>query len=55
MIILKMWSSIKTVISHKSSTASSIKKIKGKDGNLTSDPSKMSKIFNEFMSMLLMV
>ena len=44
----KIWSGIKTIISHKSSTSSSINKIKGKDGNLTSDPSKMSNIFNDF-------
>ena len=44
----KMWSGINTIISHKSSTSSSINKIKGKDGNLTSDPSKMSNIFNDF-------
>ena len=44
----KIWSGIKTIISHKSSTSSSISKIKGKDGNLTSDPSKMSNIFNDF-------
>ena len=44
----KMWSGIKTIISHKSSAASSINKIRGKDGNLTTDPSKMSNIFNDF-------
>ena len=44
----KLWSGIKTIISHKSSTSSSINKIKGKDGNVTSDPSKMSNIFNDF-------
>ena len=35
------------MISHKSSTSSSINKIKGKDGNVTSDSSKMSNIFND--------
>ena len=44
----KLWSGIKTIISHKSSTSSSINKIKGKDGSITSDPSKMSNIFNDF-------
>ena len=44
----KLWSGIKSIISHKSSTSSSINKIKGKDGNVTSDPSKMSNIFNDF-------
>ena len=44
----KMWSGIKTIISHKSSTSASINKIKGKDGNVTSDPSKISNIFNDF-------
>ena len=44
----KLWSSIKSIISHKSSTSSSINKIKDKDGNVTSDPSKMSNIFNDF-------
>ena len=44
----KLWSGIKTIIFHKSSTSSSINKIKGKDGNVTSDPSKMSNIFNDF-------
>ena len=44
----KLWPGIKTIISHKSSTSSSINKIKGKDGNVTSDPSKMSNISNDF-------
>ena len=44
----KLWSGIKTIISHKSSTSSSINKIKGKNGNVTSDPSKMSNILNDF-------
>ena len=44
----KLWAGIKTIISHKSSTSSSINKIKGKDGNVTSGPSKMSNIFNDF-------
>ena len=44
----KLWSGIKTIISHKSSTSSLINKIKGKDGSVKSDPSKMSNIFNDF-------
>ena len=44
----KLWSGIKTIISHKSSTSSSNNKIKDRDGNVTSDPSKMSNIFNDF-------
>ena len=44
----KLWSGIKTIISHKSSTSSSINKIKGKNRSVTSDPSKMSNIFNAF-------
>ena len=43
--IQKLWSDIKEIISHKPSTSSSIKKIKGKDGDVTSDPSKMSDSF----------
>ena len=44
----KLCSGIKTIISHKSATSSSINKIKDKDGNVKSDPSKMSNIFNDF-------
>ena len=44
----KLWSGIKIIISHKSSTSSSINKIKDRDGNVTSDPSKMSNIFIDF-------
>ena len=44
----KLSSGIKTIISHKSSTSSSINKLKDKDGNVTSDPDKMSNIFNDF-------
>ena len=51
--ISNMWSGIKTIISHKSSTSFSIDKIKGKDGNVTSDPSEISNIFDDFMSLLL--
>ena len=44
----KLWSGIKTIISHKSSISSSINKLKDKDGNVTSDHNKMSNIFNDF-------
>ena len=44
----KLWSGIKTIISHKSSSSSAINKIKDKDGSVTSDPSQMSNIFNVF-------
>ena len=37
--IEKVWSGIKTVISHKSNTSSTINKIEDKDGNVTSDSS----------------
>ena len=44
----KLWSGIKTIISHKSSTSFLINKIKDKDGNVTSDPNKRSNTFNDF-------
>ena len=44
----KLWSGIKTIISHKSSSSSAINKIKDKDGSVTSDPCQMSNIFNDF-------
>ena len=44
----KMWSGIKSIVSHKSFTSSSINKIKGNDGNVASEPSDMSNIFNNF-------
>ena len=44
----KMCSGIKSIISHKSFTSSSINKIKGNNGNATSDPSEMSNILNNF-------
>ena len=44
----KMWSGIKSIVSHKSFTSSSINKIRGNDGNVTSEPSDMSNIFNNF-------
>ena len=43
-----MWSGIKSIISHKSFTSSSIKKIKDNNGNATSDPSEMSNILSNF-------
>ena len=51
----KMLSGIKTIISHISSPSSVINKIKDKDGNMTTVPSKMSNIFNDFLSMLLII
>ena len=47
----KLWSGIKSIISHKSST-SSINKMKDKDGNVTSDSCKISNIFNDFLNSL---
>ena len=44
----KLWSGIKAIISHKSSTSSTINKIKDMEGNVTSEPSKISNIFNDF-------
>ena len=44
----KLWSGIKTIICHKSSTSSTINKIKDMEGNVTSEPSKISNIFNDF-------
>ena len=45
----KLWSGIKTIISHKSSISSSINKIKDKEGNVTSEPGKISNIFNDLL------
>ena len=47
-IMKKLWSGIKTIISHKSSTSAAINKIKDKAGNVTSDPCKITNIFNDF-------
>ena len=44
----KLWSGIKSIISHKSPTSSVINKLKDKDGNVTSDPCKITNIFNDF-------
>ena len=44
----KLWSGIKTIISHKSSSSSAVNKIKDKAGNVTSDPCKITNIFNDF-------
>ena len=43
-----LWSGTKTIISHKSSNSSSINKIKDKEGNVTSEPGRISNIFNDF-------
>ena len=51
--IKKLWSGIKNIICHKSST-SSFNKIKGKDGIITSDLSEKLNILNDFMPILLM-
>ena len=48
-IMKKLWSGIKTIISHKSSTSAAINKIKDKAGNVTSDPCKITNIFNDFV------
>ncbi len=46
-----LWSGIKAIISQKISTShSTINKIKDKFGNVTSDPSEMSNIFNDFFT-----
>ena len=44
----KLWSGIKSIIPHKSSTSSVVNKLKDKDGNVTSDPCKVTNIFNDF-------
>ena len=45
----RLWSGIKTIVSQKSSTSSStVHKMKDDLGNVTSDPSEISNIFNEF-------
>ena len=46
--IKKLWLGIKTIISHKSSSSSAVNKIKDKVGNVTSDPCKITNIFNDF-------
>ena len=42
-----LWSGINTIIFHKSSISSSINKIKDKEGNVTSEPGRVSNIFND--------
>ena len=44
----KLWSGIKTIISHKSFPSSAVNKIKDEAGNVTSDPCKVTNIFNDF-------
>ena len=46
----KIWSGINTIISQKSSASCTIKKIKDEFGNITSDLSDMSNIFNNFFT-----
>ena len=43
-----LWSGIKSIISVKTSTSFSVKKIKDNNGNVTSDPIQMSNIFNDY-------
>ena len=44
-----LWSGIKTIISNKSSTSSSINKIKDKEGNVISEPGRVSNILMTFL------
>ena len=44
----KLWSGIKTIVSHENSSSSTIVKIKDKDGVLTSDSTKISNVFNDY-------
>ena len=44
----KLWSGIKSIISNKDFTASSINKIKDENGKRTSDPVKVFNILNSF-------
>ncbi len=44
----KLWSGIKKIISHKSSNSCSINQIKDTEGNITSEPDKISNILNDF-------
>ena len=46
--IKKVWAGIKTVISHKSSSSTTVNKIKDSDGNVTSDSGQISNVFNDF-------
>ena len=47
--VKKMWSGIKLIISHRPSTSPPISKIKVKNGNVTSDASKISNILHAFL------
>ena len=44
----KLWHGIKSIISNKNSSFSNISKIKDKNGNLISNPSKIQNVFNDF-------
>ena len=44
----KLWSGIKTIVSHKNSSSSTINKIKDRDTVLTSDSTKISNVFNDY-------
>ena len=42
----KLWLGIKTIISHKNCSTTVISKIKDNNGNISSDPTEISNIFN---------
>ena len=44
----KLWSAIKSIISNKSRTSSCITKIKNENGVLTSDPSEIPNVLNDY-------
>ena len=44
----KLWSGIKTIISHRNCSTSVINKIRDKNGNISSDPVKIPNIFNDY-------
>ena len=44
----QIWSGIKSIISHKSYNTPPISKIMGKNGEISSEPTKISNIFNEY-------
>ena len=44
----QVWSGLKSIISHKSYNTPTICKIMGKNGEVSSEPSKVSNIFNKY-------
>ena len=44
----KLWSGIKTIISHKNCSTSVINKIESENGNISSDPAEISNILNDY-------